>query len=303
MAVQQIERQVRGYGWLVVLLVLSGLGVAIWGATQFDLLEKADLAAFGGFLSGAVTAIWSLAGLILIYVAFLGQRKAIVRQEEEIALNREELRESRVELAGQRQQLEEQSRTLKIQKFENTFFQLLSLHHQIVNNTDLVVPSHRRPGLEAKLKGEFEPERVIRGRDCFREMYARFSSIYEEVAQRNPDQVELERVQEAYERLFAQHESDLGHYFRNLYTIVKFVKRSPVDDKQTYTSIIRAQLSAYELLLLFYNCLGKYGNEKFKPLVEEFHLLKNMPPNRVIQQAHIAYFNSNAYQGSTSASD
>ncbi|MCB0738292.1 MAG: hypothetical protein KDC92_12315 [Bacteroidetes bacterium] len=38
----------------------------------------------------------------------------------------------------------------------------------------------------------------------------------------------------------------------------------------------RAQLSDYELLILFYNCLCEYGG-KFKPYVERYALLKSLP--------------------------
>jgi hypothetical protein len=297
-AAKRIDRQVRIYGSAVVMLILAGLIVGILALSEFDLSNKQDLIGLGGLLSGSVTAIWSLAGLILIYVAFLGQRKAILRQEEEIALNRVELRESRSELAGQRKQLEEQSETFRIQQFESTFFQLLSLHHQNVSSTDIVVPARRRLGVEAKLIGDSEPERVLHGRDCFREMYDRFATGFQLEVKEYPDKHPLEQLQTAYLSFYERYESDLGHYFRNLYTMIKFVKQSSIIDKRRYTNMVRAQLSAYELLLLFYNCLNIYGNEKFKPLAEEFHLFKNMPRARVLSESHLAYFRPSAYQGS-----
>ena len=45
--------------------------------------------------------------------------------------------------------------------------------------------------------------------------------------------------------------------------------------------MIRAQLSDYELLWIFYNCLSENGLEKFKPLIEEYSLLKNLPQTKV----------------------
>ena len=43
-----------------------------------------------------------------------------------------------------------------------------------------------------------------------------------------------------------------------------------------YTSIVRAQLSRYELIWIFYNCLSGNGITKFKRLVENYSLLKNI---------------------------
>ena len=98
-------------------------------------------------------------------------------------------------------------------------------------------------------------------------------------------------------------QTDFGHYFRNLYRIVKLVHenefytyeelggKSSINSNEynaknfemryRYISMLRAQLSDYELLWLFYNCLSDNGSEKFKPLVEEYSLLKNMPKNKL----------------------
>ncbi len=73
------------------------------------------------------------------------------------------------------------------------------------------------------------------------------------------------------------------HYFRHLYQIVKFIdnskfldKSDEIEERYKYTSILRATLSPYELIWLFYNCISLYGNQKFKPLIEKYSLLKNI---------------------------
>lgn len=62
---------------------------------------------------------------------------------------------------------------------------------------------------------------------------------------------------------------------------------------------MRAQLSAFELALLFYNCLSEYGRDKFKPLVEEFGLLKNMRRGLLFEEAHQGLFVYTAFEGSS----
>ena len=69
------------------------------------------------------------------------------------------------------------------------------------------------------------------------------------------------------------------HYFRHLYRIYKFVDTSCLiedDERYEYTCIIRSQLSEYELVMLFYNCLTPNGREKFKPLIEKYSVFKNL---------------------------
>lgn len=110
-----------------------------------------------------------------------------------------------------------------------------------------------------------------------------------------------------YLKSYESVQTDFGHYFRNLYRIIKLVDEtefhthselgtSPDATKRIdlisysspnhitrykYTSMIRSQLSDYELLWLFYNCLSENGVEKFKPYIEKYSLLKNIPKDKL----------------------
>ncbi|AWL78752.1 putative phage abortive infection protein [Capnocytophaga canimorsus] len=62
------------------------------------------------------------------------------------------------------------------------------------------------------------------------------------------------------------HHSYLGHYCRHLFLIVKFVVNQKEDliseeEKLNYLRILRAQLSNYEQIMLFYNWLSSYGGD------------------------------------------
>ncbi len=110
---------------------------------------------------------------------------------------------------------------------------------------------------------------------------------------------EAEKMQEPlarefFEEYYKTYEDSMAHYFRNLYHIFKFVKASDIDNKRRYTSLVRAQLSKFELLILFYNCLTKYGNG-FKPLVEEFGLFEHLDIKTLIHTSHINFYASTAY--------
>ena len=72
----------------------------------------------------------------------------------------------------------------------------------------------------------------------------------------------------------------LDHYFRHLYRIFKFIYEADKtlisnDKKYEYASIVRATLSQYELVLLFYN---GFSHPRFKELIEEYALLNNLRP-------------------------
>ncbi|PEU04111.1 hypothetical protein CN527_04570 [Bacillus cereus] len=92
----------------------------------------------------------------------------------------------------------------------------------------------------------------------------------------------------AYERLYKEHENIIGHYYRNLYRIVKLIQNNTFDneseerdneEKRMYRGILRAQLSSFELLMLFYNISYYEKGKKFKELIEginffDDHLIK-----------------------------
>ena len=75
-----------------------------------------DWGSYGSYLQGTVASLWSLAGTLLIFVAFLAQKQQLLRQEQE--------------LEEQAKQFRMQHESIKLQNFENSFFQLLNLHNQ-----------------------------------------------------------------------------------------------------------------------------------------------------------------------------
>lgn len=241
--------------WLVLMMIAV---IAAWALSAVLIWPffstGADRGTFGDMF-GAVNALFS-------GFAFVGLIYTILLQKRELSLQRKELELTRGEMSGQRAQMESQASTLKLQQFESTFFQLLRVHGDIVNAIDL-------QGANG----------VTRGRDCFKTFCRRLEG--EILNLRAGASTEAEHIRLSYKAFYVNHEGEVGHYFRHLYHIIKFVDLSTVDDKRRYTSFVRAQLSSYELQLLFYNCVSEYGNLYFKPLVEKYGLLKHLSENAV----------------------
>lgn len=256
--------------WLIALLASV---VAIWGASGYFLYPESDRGTFGDMF-GAVNALFSgLAFAALIYTVLL--------QRYELSLQRKELELTRAELQGQKQQMQAQAETLGAQRLENTFFQLLRVHNDIINAIDLVDPQSKD---------------VTKSRDCFRVFFKRYRNIFDPYVNEHPNEDALTQINSAYRLFYDRHQGEIGHYFRNLYHIIKFVKTSGIEEKKMYTNFVRAQLSSFELALLFYNCLSVMGRDKFKPLVEEFALLKTLPDNLIINlTTHKPLYASSAF--------
>lgn len=235
---------------LVTLLLIVAL---VWGISGWALYSLPERGTFGDMF-GAVNALFSgLAFASLIYTISL--------QRRELELQRQELSLTRAELEGQKFQLSAQNDVLRAQNFENTFFQLLKLLNDIVNSIDL-----------SRSDGQ-----VTKGRDCFNTFFCRLRGDYNMTTKNNPEADKCQIAAIAYAKFYGAYQGEIGHYFRTLYNIIKFIHVSEVKDKRFYTNLVRAQLSSQELLLLFYNCVSPLGSEKFKPLIEEYALLKTLP--------------------------
>ena len=115
--------------WIWIVLAIIGV-IAAWGLSWWLINKIIDCSTERGTFGdmfGAVNALFS--GL-----AFAGLIVTLLYQKEELKLQREELKDTRNELNAQKLEFQEQNKTMKRQRFENTFFNMLSLQQEIVAN-------------------------------------------------------------------------------------------------------------------------------------------------------------------------
>lgn len=249
----------KKYWWTTPFIAVS----LVWLAYQYWLPSVIVLLdTKGRDLSGAGTFGDSFGALNTLFsgLAFAGIIISIVLQSKE-------LRETREELKGQKLQLERQA-------FENAFFQMLRLHNEIVDAFRYRSPVSAR---------EFS------GKECF-------GAIKSDITPFLTNARFGAAVEDRYEKFYVDHAHwNLGHYFRNLYQIVKYVHNTELPNKKFYTNIIRAQLSSDELFLLFFNALSTFGREKFLPLIVEYELLEHLPQQTEIVRADVIRFGARAF--------
>lgn len=78
---------------------------------------------------------------------------------------------------------------------------------------------------------------------------------------------------------FEGHQSRLGHYYRHLYQMVRFVDQQEIGIKKyEYVKTIRAQLSTHEQALLLVNSLTPIGSNWWREdLIVRYRLVQNIP--------------------------
>ena len=259
-------------------LIYAGLAVfAIWllswGLIDLCISECDDRGTFGDKF-GAVNALFS--GL-----AFAGLIVTLLYQKEELKLQREELKETRNELNAQKLEFQEQNKTMKRQRFENTFFNMLSLQQEIVANLSYeyyASPNIRPHNIPEEIFYRGVPKGQFHGREVFEGIYKH--AIIEYNGARHADGIIKILKQNGYIAYpVISVTTRFDHYFRHLYHIYKFVDTSDlIEDceRYDYACIIRSQLSDYELVMMFYNCLTTNGRDKFKPLIEKYAVFNNL---------------------------
>ena len=199
--------------WITPLLISIGI-LLVWAISGLLLHNDQNRGTFGDMF-GAVNALFS--GL-----AFGGIIYAILLQRKELALQRSELELTRNELEGQKLQLKAQNETLEKENFESTFFLLLNLQQQIVQDIDIRLKS----------------QKLLRGRRCFRFLYKEYIEEYEKCFKHSvTDEIGL--ISQTYFDFYETRQDKLAHYFQTLYNIVKYVNESAPDiDKKKYESFV-----------------------------------------------------------------
>lgn len=248
----------------VAVFVLLIMVVTFFYAVTHD-WEKQHLGTLGDFLGGTLNPI-------LTFLTFVGLIVTILFQQRELPHAKSESTKMEVEREKDRLRAERQ-------QFEATFFQMLNYHNSIVNSIDVHRGSPREP---------------LKGRECFKHFNDELKKNYHAV--RNLD--ELQRTKSAYEGLWGIFQKDLGHYFRFLYNLIRFVNQSRFP-KTKYIRIVRAQLSDFELVILFYNVIAT-DRTRFKEYIEFFTLFDNLPMGLLLNRDHAEYYELSAFDENAS---
>lgn len=262
--------------WIWIVVAIIGV-LAAWGLSWWLINKNIDCSTERGTFGdmfGAVNALFS--GL-----AFAGLIVTLLYQKEELKLQREELRETRNELNAQKLEFQEQNKTMKRQRFENTFFNMLSLQQEIIANLSYeyyASPNIRPHNIPEEIFYKGAPKGQLHGRETFEGIYKH--AIIEYNGARHADGIIKILKQNGYIAYpVISVTTRFDHYFRHLYHIYKFVDTSDLieeSERYDYACIIRSQLSDYELVMMFYNCLTANGRDKFKPLIEKYAVFNNL---------------------------
>lgn len=165
----------------------------------------------------------------------------------------------------QRQDINNQRIDSKIQNFETIFFNMVNAHHQIVSDL--------RSNSYTTKNGEKIFTYYI-AREVFKQHIGYLLLNVDD----DTDTFDLQ-----YSRFHKDHGDNYGHYFKNLYQILRFVdhhkfstdEKEDFKAKNKYIEIIWRQLSDSEIAMIFYHCAHSKMMPTFKDIIEKYTLLED----------------------------
>ena len=245
---------------------------AVWLASFvliYFCIDDWDVRGQFGDLFGSVNSLFS--GL-----AFAGLVITIIQQRHDLQLQRQANDQSKKEL-------NQQNETMKKERFENTFFKMLEVQQSIVNDlyaTDSHTEWVKQDAPNGRSAKEILTKDEYRGRNLFYYVFvlcnhklANQIFPYDTSASGLSEVIKF-RGKACFDDYMTTTMFD--HYFRHLYSILKFISLNEWlgEEKQyQYATFVRATLSRYELVMLYYN---GFFHPKMKKMMEQYCLLNNI---------------------------
>lgn len=255
---------------------------------------------FGTYADDKVIANWGAMGdyfggmlnPIFAFMSFLALLATIKIQTRELSASRREMEISSEALIEQSNSFKIQNESIKIQSFENTFFNMLALHNEIVDKLKLIQKERIDNKFRMSMNHYDEIEKQYFGKDVVGALLKNFKnshlpSVFSE----------RETIESREGKFNEKYDSIISQYYGFIYQILKFIDESKIENKQKYSSLYRSLFSQAELELLFYHCMGHMGSVRFRPLLEKYHFLEHLmyQDNKHLHKLILKYYDKNVF--------
>lgn len=240
------------------------------------------------------TSLITTLTLVLVLLGYKLQYNFFDIQRQQLAEERNTSKHTQAELEKQNKAIRE---TMLQQTNDRQAFDWIELHHRMVER---VVISLEPRGLYDKVNGIkgfqlladvvlFEAARLLVGqKDPFAVKLSEENKAELNIfALNNPNKF-TSAVEKFFEKHRHEHDSDLGHIFRNAYRLLKWIDEEnsiSVSKKWEYASIFRAQLSFSEIILFLLNAATEQSG-KAAPLFSKYAMFENLPENSIYKIAY-----------------
>ncbi len=299
---------------IILLVIASALFIfALFAPALFTMPTQdgkgfSNTGQIGDTIGGLMSPFINLSAVIVTGLAFYMQYTA---NKLQVQIFTDQLTETQNQFRLEQSALETQH---QIQQFESQFFEMLRLHKENVNELKIKCIANgqmfeKRMAFESMV-GDFNmllsyavfgnmPMMPVEYEVAYHVFFWGFSD--EQIDKLSAPAAGFIRGEGVISnaplpdfRSHAGYSSFLGHYFRHLFMMVKFVVESKVvndyEEKMTYLKMLRAQLSNHEQIMLFYNWLSGYGDaweNNENQFFTEYKMIHNLWISELYQNQYI----------------
>ncbi len=243
---------------VILKLTIGDEDYFIWGGNiDLDLASK-----FGNFIGGFVGLFWLISGVILLFLTLMIQKDQVYRLQVETQFFN------------------------MVSHLNNIIESMTGMGYDENTYTDITGRKYLS-FLFWKLRQDLDEdiENQIENKDSayymlLHSLKSNPKKIFLQTGSSAETDLKLLKTwtQNVYDNFYQEHKSQLGHYFRYVYHILKYIDNSNLSrkKKKEYIDIFQSQMMDDELGLLFYHGLGSVGGAKFRPILEKYNLLYNV---------------------------
>lgn len=199
----------------------------------------------------------------------------------------------------QRRQHQEQLRQSNRERFENTFFNMLSMYREVRDSVTKYQSDHPHFSSLEKYYDGFR-QFCSTGENC-----AQLERIKNYLSGHDITAVDLERAEEGLGKMYSayadSHGESIRYFFRYVHNMINFVicqwgtSEDAASDVKQYLNLIQAQMTDEELGLIFYDAISTYGlnrnfDKQFKHNLDCYGFLENISPQVLLNRSdHLIY--------------
>jgi hypothetical protein len=221
-----------------------------------------------GDMFGAVSALFSGLAFAGVIITMLQQSETLKLQRQDLNKQIEAIHLQKQEISQTNKELKAQNKTIMLQRFETTFFNMLKSQMEIRDSVKF-----------------FEHT----GKDAIVSLFQNYTSAirrigYNEVRNHGYDEQFLKQY--------------LDHYIRHLIQTLKMIDTAEflsAKEKYYYSDILSSHMSIFELGVFLHYCLLDEGKTSIKELVESLALFKCFKNSDYIPQEELAHFSDGAF--------
>lgn len=262
--------------WTAIILFIGLLLIYYFNIFESSPDKKGEWGTFGDFIGGTLNPLFALFSLFAIIYTIKIQTEELELSREELKETKEELKESRIAQQEQSVSLKLQNEATNLQMFENTFFQLLDKHNELLK-------------IMLEKKNEF---------------LVNFSKVTMENTWEGTREYEFFSIEEVFSsfRQKNKEENKIKKYFMILYQLLRFIDDQSIKNKingKQYTNILRALIDVHILEVLAINCIS-HNFIEYKNYIEKYALFEHLIINKRTEHTEVllltlSYFKDGAF--------